>query len=217
VTTSQETLVRLSLCDNFAIYEFGRIEKALEDRRKVQQHMNGAIDTFDADADYELDKAVGPWIGEPDKVQWIDETTGYDCLMVRNHFGAWCGYVGVSFGHPLFGREYGECSRPVQCTGEAWGCEHTGEAMLSVHGGITFTSFCDPEEKVEGICHVPAPGRPEQVWWYGFDCGHAWDLMPGMATLRGMEGGTYKDVTYVVEQVESLALQMKALETVAQM
>src|SRR5690606_3996986 len=40
------------------------------------------------------------------KIQWVDEATGLDCLMVRNSGGAWCGYVGVSEGHPLYGVEY---------------------------------------------------------------------------------------------------------------
>ena len=37
----------------------------------------------------------GPWDNEPDKAQWIDEASGYDCLIVRGGGGALCGYVGV--------------------------------------------------------------------------------------------------------------------------
>jgi hypothetical protein len=44
----------------------------------------------------------GPWVDEVDKVQWQDDATGLPCLVKRNHMGAWCGYVGVSKGHPLF-------------------------------------------------------------------------------------------------------------------
>lgn len=34
---------------------------------------------------------------------------------------------------------------------------------------------------------MPAPGRPSDVWWLGFDMGHAWDVLPGMdARLRAI-------------------------------
>lgn len=33
---------------------------------------------------------IGQWTNEPDKVQWIDEATGLDCLIVR-HRG--CGHL----------------------------------------------------------------------------------------------------------------------------
>jgi hypothetical protein len=144
----------------------------------------------------------GPWSGEPDKLQWIDEATGYDCLIVRSDFsGALCGYVGVPPGHPLHG------------VGD-------DDADLDVHGGLTFAGGCQqgaPEG--HGVCHVPEPGRPADVWWLGFDCAHAWDLMPGMdARLRGLGmppmphfGGppvTYKPVGYVREECARLAAQL---------
>ena len=38
---------------------------------------------------------LAPWLDEPDKAQWIDKTSGLDCLIVRvKHHGALCGYVG---------------------------------------------------------------------------------------------------------------------------
>src|SRR5688572_25406873 len=98
-----------------------------------------------------IDKSAwpqGPWHDEPDKVQWIDPVTNLDCLIVRNNSGALCGYVGVSEGHSLFEKEY-------------------GVAAVQVHGGLTFASFCQGRKagNEHGICHVPAPGRPERVWW----------------------------------------------------
>lgn len=119
----------------------------------------GAVDRTGWDA--------GPWDDEPDKVQWIDEATDLDCLAVRNHHGSWCGYVGVPPGHP-------------------WHGQHYDELGADVHGGLTFADRCMedmPED--QGVCHVPAPGRPADVWWLGFDCGHFMDLSPGMeARLR---------------------------------
>lgn len=47
----------------------------------------------------------GPWVQEPDRVEWVDEETGYQCLARRTkHTGTWCGYVGVPPGHPWFGK-----------------------------------------------------------------------------------------------------------------
>jgi hypothetical protein len=58
------------------------------------------------------DFPAGPWMGEPDKKQWPDPATKLPCLIVRNAMGALCGYVGVTEGHPLYGKKYGECALP---------------------------------------------------------------------------------------------------------
>ena len=58
-----------------------------------------------------VDKSLwreGPWQAEPDKKQWHDDETGMACLIVRGPSGAWCGYVGVAPGHPLYGKGYSE-------------------------------------------------------------------------------------------------------------
>ena len=49
--------------------------------------------------------------------------------------------------------------------------------MLDVRGGVTFADGCD-EDPEYGICHRQAPGEPQHVFWFGFDCGHAPDLAP---------------------------------------
>jgi hypothetical protein len=111
----------------------------------------------------------GPWQKEPDKVTWIDEATMLDCMAVRNHWGSWCGYAGVPPGHPAHGAHYDD---PVV-------------AHVRVHGGLTFCGGCDEsEDPAVGICHVPLPGRPNDIYWFGFDCGHAWDLQPEMALMH---------------------------------
>jgi hypothetical protein len=137
----------------------------------------------------------GPWMKEPDKVQWTDEATGLPCLIRRNHqLGNWCGYVGVAASHPAFGKD----------------CR---EIDVDVHGGLTFAEFCDEDEKETGICHVPEPGSDARVWWFGFDCGHAWDLEPGMMRLlpRHMflnARSTYRDIAYVQGECRHLARQL---------
>lgn len=145
--------------------------------------------------------ADGPWQSEPDYVHFIDEATDLDCLLNRNHLGAWCGYVGVVEGHPAFG----------------------GDASVEdveVHGGVTFGGFCDdaaPEG--QGVCHVPLPGRPDHVFWIGFDCAHGWDLVPGMDALTRELGFrrvdphmVYRDRAYVEAECRSLARQLVAMQ-----
>lgn len=151
----------------------------------------------------------GPWDDEPDKAQWIDEATDLDCLAVRSaHGGNWCGYVGVLPGHKWHGKGYDEL----------------GE-YPDVHGGLTYADFCmEGAEEGPGVCHVPAPGRPANVWWLGFDCAHAYDAMPTMEAreaelfkklndiphLTGPYARVYRTFEYVRGECASLAKQIKA-------
>ena len=60
-----------------------------------------------------------------------------------------CGYVRVPPGHPYYGAEFGSD-----------GLEH-----LHAHGGVNFAELEPCTEHPDG-----------QGWWFGFDCGHAFDL-----------------------------------------
>ena len=143
----------------------------------------------------------GEWDGEPDKVQWQDAATGLPCLAVRNRRrGNWCGYVGVTEGHPFYEKDY------------------ENGASADVHGGITFGDFCQPtEDESIGICHVPAAGDPDRVWWLGFDCAHAWDYSPDDKKRADEEGGIwaishdshYRTLGYVKSECANLARQLK--------
>lgn len=81
------------------------------------------------------------------------------------------------------------------------------------HGGLTFADSCqEGAEDGPGVCHVPEPGRPTEVWWLGFDCAHAWDVSPRMrdaqpADLRDRIEAqqTYKTFAYVQREVTKLA------------
>lgn len=140
----------------------------------------------------------GQWHQEPDKVQWIDPATGLDCLIVRGPSGALCGYVGVPETHPFHGKDYSDIyDHDIEC-----------------HGGLTFSDSCAPaNDKGEayGICHVPAEGRPDHVWWFGFDCAHSGDLCP---KFRQDDFGynLYRDIDYVKAEVGSLAAQLAAIK-----
>jgi hypothetical protein len=156
----------------------------------------------------------GPWSEEPNKVQWVDEATGFDALIVRNMMGALCGYVGVPPTHPLYGKDY----------------DDQVLENVDVHGGLTYANPCMKDDP-DGVCHVPEPGRPDDVWWFGFDCAHAWDVVPTMhgrgaledslfrvgntleaaTTGHGMYDLTYRDIGYVKAECTSLAKQIKEM------
>lgn len=153
---------------------------------------------------------VGPWNDEPDKAQWVDEATGYDCLIIRHPArGNLNGYVAVPAGHPAYGMGY-------------------DAVEVDVHGGLTYAEFGDFEPVEPGavmlardgiLLRHPEPGRSADVWWFGFDCHHAFDLAPTfqarMSALPGMpppvsylRADVYRTFDYVKAEIESLARQL---------
>ena len=140
-------------------------------------------------------ETTNEWDTEPSRVEWKDEATGYACLLVRNEsMGNLCGYVAVPPGHPAHGKPY-------------------DDVEVSVHGGLTYAHACQGD-----ICHAPEPGEPDNVYWFGFDCAHAYDLMPLMAERERERGwpamgepGVYRNVAYVQAECASLARQLKEL------
>lgn len=130
---------------------------------------------------------LGAWVNEDDKYEW--RAYSFPCLIVRSPTGGLCGYVGVVEGHP-------------------WYCVNYDDVEADVHGGLTYSSRCGGH-----ICHVPRAGESDEVWWLGFDCGHWGDLVPSLAALlrqrrSGLTNeGTYRDVAYVVAEVNRLAEQ----------
>jgi hypothetical protein len=143
----------------------------------------------------------GPWQNEPDRVEF--EHKGFDCIIRRGPGGQWCGYVGLPAGHPW--RDLGR---------DGWD--------VDVHGGLTYQEPCDGDPE-RGVCHVPKPGEPDDIFWIGFDCAHAGDYCPGMeATMNKLVPGrgdrrtsflgkpielAYKNIAYVRQQTEALAEQ----------
>jgi hypothetical protein len=140
--------------------------------------------------------ADGPWMREPDKEQWTDESTGLPCLLKRNHrSGALCGYVGVPQGHPWFGLS----------------CDAVG--VWAADRELTYSGLCEEGPEDRTICHVPAPGEPDRVWWLGFHCANTWDIAPGQDFLDAEYGGpfrmgdeVYRDVGYVKSTCAVLAV-----------
>lgn len=162
----------------------------------------------------------GPWSSEPDKVQWVDEATGLDCLIFRNRVGALCGYVGVPQSHPWHGVGYSVC---VEKCAEDWCYDHSPAGRVEVHGGLTYADACMEGAGDDAICHVPFDGRPANVWWFGFDTAHAGDLSPYDAKRAEDEQNRYpwaidatdryRDVGYVKRECGSLAEQLASVSS----
>jgi hypothetical protein len=180
----------------------------------------------------------GPWQDEPDKKQWRDAATGLPCLIVRGPVGALCGYVGVTADHPLHGKSYEDvdvevhggltyaepCAphgredwerfRAKRAKAEAEARRHPqGDAARFLAANAD--CFDDYEawvaqEQASAVCHLPAPGEPDSVFWFGFDCAHAFDRSPGIEAVIGrrIEDNEYRDLAYVEAEVARLALQL---------
>lgn len=142
----------------------------------------------------------GPWDDEPDLIEWqSDSAPSFWCQINRTEAtGCLCGYVAVPQDHPVHGHGFSEV-----------------DALVEVHGGLTFGG----------------PGVAG-LWVFGFDCGHGFDVHPAMearlkATMPremyaehqrvltsespGMPRTTYKTLSYVRAEVESLARQLAAM------
>lgn len=144
----------------------------------------------------------GPWTDEPDKAQWVSD--GLDCLIVRNHQGALCGYVGVPEDHEYFQVDY----------------DGVDYDLVQVHGGLTFSNLCNPapDGDHKGICHVEQGAANATVWWLGFDCAHSGDMAPepkDKPDYWWQDGGLYCDFNYVKHEVERLATQLSLVQKTA--
>jgi len=184
--------------------------------------------TIHADEIYFVEDAKpkeGPWLGEADKVAWRDAATGYECIMMRSTDGGYLGgYVGVPSLHPLYRFDHEALPQDLG---------------IEVHGGLTYSEVCEdgptPERQIRReahrICHAPggavrfdptvhATGYRVQdahAWWFGFECNHLYDLVPGddprVARFMEAEVGTvYRDDAYVVTEILNLAAQLRAVE-----
>ena len=128
-----------------------------------------------------------PWEDEPDHAEWTDPSTGYKCRIQRNTLlGFLCGYVGVLKGHPAYGLEHDALN---------------GMIGGGVHGGVTYSG---------------RNGGVHDLWWFGFDCGHAGDFAPEMAKkllqilpkeaklLRDKSHETYRTWEFVETEIRAL-------------
>lgn len=144
----------------------------------------------------------GVWDKEPDYAKF--NYMGLKCVVRRNHFGAWCGYVKLPPGKLLNAvkrieqrREYNSLYRKMR-----GGIGYNAKVLrnVSVHGGLTYSGKLRRNR-----------GGLERGLWVGFDCAHSCDFVPKMASLSLSDHGQYRDLTYVIDETTSLAAQIKLL------
>lgn len=141
---------------------------------------------------------AGPWRDELDKAVWTDPATGLDCMHRRcNDGGYLCGYVAVEPGHPLYGFEHDAIPAALGVT---------------AHTGLVESGLCQYGKESEAMCHIPAEGRPHDVWWFGFKCNDVGDDKPdGRAGGYGRgtdRSGVYRTAEYVRGECEKLAMRL---------
>jgi len=119
----------------------------------------------------------GPWKNEPDVKQFTTEA-GYPGVIHRsNACGHLCGYIGVPSGHP-------------------WHREDEHTIFPDVHGGVFYAE--------DHLTSVKKDDYPD-TWWLGFHCAHYTDHQP--LTPEQKPGTEYRNIAYVVAEVEALAKQ----------
>jgi hypothetical protein len=114
-------------------------------------------------------------------------------MMRHNPRGFLSGNVGVPEGHPLFGWDHAAIP---------------DDLGIEVHGGLTYSRICQegpgPQRtlvsEVRRICHVVVGVLPLEhatgycahpgQWWFGFECDHVYDVVPGERSGRQRSDGS---------------------------
>ncbi len=161
---------------------------------------------------------------------------GYECVVVLQRAGHRCGYVGIPAEHPLYGKKYDDyleikksdmIDRKVSGIFPLLGaCLDEDEririeAYFQCHGGITY--FGGGENSKYPI--------KSNLWWFGFDCGHAGDkpdfdavfskftgdmksviLLKKISDEFPIDGEVVRSEQYVADECKKLAEQLKEFE-----
>ena len=164
------------------------------------------------------------------------EHAGYKCVVTFGSMGHRCGYVGIPKNHPLYGKGYddyleikksdigdreisGIIPLFLDCLDEDERIRI--EAYFQCHGGITYAG---------GGENSKYPIKSD-LWWFGFDCGHAGDkadLLYAMQkfpnrqeeyrtrlfveNMYPIEDDVIRTEEYVEEECKKLAEQLKEFE-----
>jgi len=79
--------------------------------------------------------------------------------------------------------------------GHPWHGMDGDDIPADVHGGITWADRYLPW------------AEPDGLYWIGFDCAHSYDFMPGIQQTALLADGTYKNLSFVQDQIRSLMEQ----------
>jgi hypothetical protein len=118
------------------------------------------------------------------------EYKGLRCVvLVLTDRGYRCGYVGVPKEHVCYGKHYNDIE------------------SIEIHGGLTFSS----KQENEDYPLYPQAG----LWWFGFDCAHAWDLPdPNLVKNDKLKSIIHRDYIYRNDDAEIRTLEYVRKECV---
>lgn len=164
---------------------------------------------------------------------WITAAGLRAVVRIHESLGHRCGYVGLPPSHTLYGVSYSDkhpflrfdSSRkfddhaPVLAVfahalrGDEEGEMNSPEMVFEVHGGLTYSS--------SGTKTGYPLEEPNDLFWYGYDCGHAGDA-PSPEFIAAKEAadqyyytrlGTdiHRTLEYCIVECESLARQLAAV------
>jgi hypothetical protein len=130
----------------------------------------------------------GEWVTEPDFAEF--EHSGYQCKIVR--------MIILENSSEAFGGHL--CGYVIIPPGHPWYGKRMDEIDCECHGGLTFAG--------------EHPDVAEKNYLVGFDCAHAFDIVPSMKSYQELKLSlfnlTYKNFDYCVEQCKKIAEQAKA-------
>jgi len=145
------------------------------------------------------------------------KSSGLTCVVYRFlSYGHWCGYVGLSKSHKLYGKDYGDLIKvPKKIINRKVDVDKIGVINLlcvdkknldngklelgmafDAHGGITFAG--------ELSCW-----KLDNKWFIGFDTAHAGDMRyePDF-NPEPYPGDVYRTKEYTIKETENLAKQL---------
>jgi len=149
---------------------------------------------------------------------WIEGDFPF-AITKHDSLGTLCGYLGVPPSHPWYGKSYDNFEADVHggltfSHHQNWG--HPAEiAMLETK--IEEYAKMDPlildfprrlldqEQEHTGEDSEYPTKTGLDIWWFGFDCAHAWDQIPGLP--ESFHEGICRDEEYVRDELRKLAGQ----------
>jgi len=169
------------------------------------------------------------------------EYNGLKCVIQRNRHKIWCGYVGITPDFSLYGFDY-NMTIPIpdeikdkkinidklssvdffiHClkvkAGEASLDEFPISVLIEVHGGITFSesALADGRTWNGKKCEKFYGNESDNLWWFGFDCGHSGDLIPTKSVFNNTgeqllinNNEIYRTKEYAINETKALADQL---------
>lgn len=155
---------------------------------------------------------------------------GLKCVVKRNQLLVWTGYVGVSPAHALYGYDHSDII-PVTDKLLNRGVDPKKISLVS------FMMFCATKLKDDKLNKNDIPlnavirayrginyseselyhldnklySNEDNLWWFGFDCGHQGDLIPVWLEedkIQAQGNSIYRNKEFVIKETKLLAEEL---------